>query len=188
MESKILIVDDDALTRTSLVESVARAGVEAVPAGDDGEIPGQRGYVTGRGLAVDEVGHLVAVQLRHEVDVATVTCGLGAADDRGDFVSHPVHIVVDAKAAAVFLKPRPPLRAPLLARLLDWLATAMFPRLRNARAALLAERRKARGLKLNYPEAVALISAAILAVSLAACANTPTAPTAAATSSPMPAA
>ncbi|MET0987852.1 MAG: urease subunit gamma [Steroidobacteraceae bacterium] len=29
-------------------------------------------------------------------------------------------------------------------------------------AALLAERRKARGLKLNYPEAVALISAAIL--------------------------
>ena len=30
-------------------------------------------------------------------------------------------------------------------------------------AALLAERRKARGLKLNYPEAVALISAAVLA-------------------------
>ena len=30
-------------------------------------------------------------------------------------------------------------------------------------AALLAERRKARGLKLNYPEAVALISAAIMA-------------------------
>jgi urease subunit gamma len=29
-------------------------------------------------------------------------------------------------------------------------------------AALLAERRKAKGLKLNYPEAVALISAAIL--------------------------
>ncbi len=29
-------------------------------------------------------------------------------------------------------------------------------------AALLAERRKARGLKLNYPEATALISAAIL--------------------------
>jgi urease subunit gamma len=29
-------------------------------------------------------------------------------------------------------------------------------------AALLAERRKARGLQLNYPEAVALISAAIL--------------------------
>ena len=29
-------------------------------------------------------------------------------------------------------------------------------------AALLAERRKARGLKLNYPEAVALISAAII--------------------------
>jgi urease subunit gamma len=29
-------------------------------------------------------------------------------------------------------------------------------------ASLLAERRKARGLKLNYPEAVALISAAIL--------------------------
>ena len=29
-------------------------------------------------------------------------------------------------------------------------------------AALLAERRKARGLKLNYPEAVALISAGIL--------------------------
>lgn len=29
-------------------------------------------------------------------------------------------------------------------------------------AALLAERRKARGLKLNYPEAVALLSAAIL--------------------------
>jgi urease subunit gamma len=29
-------------------------------------------------------------------------------------------------------------------------------------AALLAERRKARGLKLNYPEAVAFISAAIL--------------------------
>jgi urease subunit gamma len=29
-------------------------------------------------------------------------------------------------------------------------------------AALLAERRKARGLKLNYPEAIALISAAIL--------------------------
>lgn len=29
-------------------------------------------------------------------------------------------------------------------------------------AGLLAERRKARGLKLNYPEAVALISAAIL--------------------------
>ena len=28
-------------------------------------------------------------------------------------------------------------------------------------AALLAERRKARGLKLNYPEAVALISAAV---------------------------
>jgi urease subunit gamma len=29
-------------------------------------------------------------------------------------------------------------------------------------ASLLAERRKARGLKLNYPEAVALISAAVL--------------------------
>ena len=29
-------------------------------------------------------------------------------------------------------------------------------------AALLAERRKARGLKLNYPEAVALLSAAIM--------------------------
>ncbi len=29
-------------------------------------------------------------------------------------------------------------------------------------AALLAERRKARGLRLNYPEAVALISAAVL--------------------------
>ena len=29
-------------------------------------------------------------------------------------------------------------------------------------AALLAERRKARGIKLNYPEAVAYISAAIL--------------------------
>jgi urease subunit gamma len=29
-------------------------------------------------------------------------------------------------------------------------------------AALLAERRKARGLKLNYPESVALISAAVL--------------------------
>ena len=29
-------------------------------------------------------------------------------------------------------------------------------------AALLAERRKARGLKLNYPEAVALISAAVM--------------------------
>jgi len=29
-------------------------------------------------------------------------------------------------------------------------------------AALLAERRKARGLKLNYPEAIALISAAIM--------------------------
>lgn len=29
-------------------------------------------------------------------------------------------------------------------------------------AALVAERRKARGLKLNYPEAVALISAAVL--------------------------
>ena len=29
-------------------------------------------------------------------------------------------------------------------------------------AALLAERRKARGVKLNYPEAVALISAAVL--------------------------
>jgi urease subunit gamma len=29
-------------------------------------------------------------------------------------------------------------------------------------AALLAERRKARGLKLNYPEAVALISASIM--------------------------
>ena len=29
-------------------------------------------------------------------------------------------------------------------------------------AALLAERRQARGLKLNYPEAIALISAAIL--------------------------
>ena len=29
-------------------------------------------------------------------------------------------------------------------------------------AAMLAERRKARGLKLNYPEAVALISAAIM--------------------------
>ena len=29
-------------------------------------------------------------------------------------------------------------------------------------AALLAERRRARGLKLNYPEAVALISAAIM--------------------------
>ena len=29
-------------------------------------------------------------------------------------------------------------------------------------AALLAERRKARGLKLNYPEAVALITAAIM--------------------------
>ena len=29
-------------------------------------------------------------------------------------------------------------------------------------AALLAERRRARGLKLNYPEAMALISAAIL--------------------------
>jgi urease subunit gamma len=29
-------------------------------------------------------------------------------------------------------------------------------------AALLAERRKARGLKLNYPEAMALISAAVL--------------------------
>jgi urease subunit gamma len=29
-------------------------------------------------------------------------------------------------------------------------------------AALLAERRKARGLKLNYPEAVALVSAAII--------------------------
>ena len=29
-------------------------------------------------------------------------------------------------------------------------------------AALLAERRKARGLKLNYPEAVAFISAAIM--------------------------
>jgi urease subunit gamma len=29
-------------------------------------------------------------------------------------------------------------------------------------AALLAERRKARGLKLNYPEAIAYISAAIL--------------------------
>ena len=30
-------------------------------------------------------------------------------------------------------------------------------------AALLAERRKARGLKLNYPEAMALISAAVMA-------------------------
>jgi urease subunit gamma len=30
-------------------------------------------------------------------------------------------------------------------------------------AALLAERRKARGLKLNYPESVALISAAVMA-------------------------
>ena len=29
-------------------------------------------------------------------------------------------------------------------------------------AALLAERRKARGLRLNYPEAVALISAAVM--------------------------
>ena len=29
-------------------------------------------------------------------------------------------------------------------------------------AALLAERRQARGLKLNYPEAVALISAAVM--------------------------
>ena len=29
-------------------------------------------------------------------------------------------------------------------------------------AALLAERRRARGLKLNYPEAVALISAAVM--------------------------
>ena len=29
-------------------------------------------------------------------------------------------------------------------------------------AALLAERRKARGLKLNYPEAIALISAAVM--------------------------
>ena len=29
-------------------------------------------------------------------------------------------------------------------------------------AALLAERRKARGLKLNYPEAIALITAAVL--------------------------
>ena len=32
----------------------------------------------------------------------------------------------------------------------------------EARAALLAERRQARGLKLNYPEAVALITAAIM--------------------------
>jgi urease subunit gamma len=29
-------------------------------------------------------------------------------------------------------------------------------------AALLAERRKARGLKLNYPESIALISAAVM--------------------------
>ena len=39
----------------------------------------------------------------------------------------------------------------------------MRPSLAPSRiAALLAERRKARGLKLNYPEAVAFISAAIL--------------------------
>ena len=35
-------------------------------------------------------------------------------------------------------------------------------KLRIFTAALLAERRRARGLKLNYPEAVALISAAIM--------------------------
>ena len=39
-----------------------------------------------------------------------------------------------------------------------WARTRTDPRL----PALLAERRKARGLKLNYPEAVALISAAIM--------------------------
>ncbi len=47
-----------------------------------------------------------------------------------------------------------------------WAARDLTPRDKDTllifTAALLAERRRARGLKLNYPEAVALISAAVM--------------------------
>ena len=53
-----------------------------------------------------------------------------------------------------------------LARLLLFLGMDLTPREKDKllifTAALLAERRRARGLKLNYPEAVALISAAVM--------------------------
>lgn len=58
--------------------------------------------------------------------------------------------------------PRAPDRLLVLGRKLMELTPREKDKLLIFTAALLAERRKARGLKLNYPEAVALISAAIL--------------------------
>jgi urease subunit gamma len=56
--------------------------------------------------------------------------------------------------------------AGLPATTVDWNPMELTPREKDKllifTAALLAERRKARGLRLNYPEAVALISAAVM--------------------------
>ena len=45
-------------------------------------------------VAVDEVGHLVAVELRDEVDVAPVARGLVGADDVADLLGHLVDVGV----------------------------------------------------------------------------------------------
>ena len=59
-----------------------------------------------------------------------------------------------AHLAAAATPARQPLRPPLLARALEWLANAPFPRLRAARAALLSERTRRIAAEDNHATAM----------------------------------
>jgi len=85
-----------------------------------------------------------------------------------------LHIVVQPPDGALYAREpagsihwrHPATAAPLLAHFKGIVRMELSPRDKDKllifTAALLAERRKARGLKLNYPEAMAYISAAIM--------------------------
>ena len=52
-------------------------------------------------VGVDEVAHLVAVELRDEVDVAAVALGLGGRDDALDLGGHGVDVRVHVELGPV---------------------------------------------------------------------------------------
>jgi hypothetical protein len=52
-------------------------------------------------VAVDEVGHLVAVELGDEVDVLQVALGLGRAADPRDLLGHRAAVGLDVEHRAV---------------------------------------------------------------------------------------
>ena len=83
-----------------VVVHLGRQPAEAADRGQPREVGGQQ-VERGVDVAVDEVAHLVAVELGHEVDVAPVPRCLVRAADPLDLVGHRVDVAVHVQRRAV---------------------------------------------------------------------------------------